>query len=137
MKKILVVFAVLVLTLAAVTPAVAAGSRHGYANGSVDGLQYAPVPNFLITGKITEIGADYVVVKVIRGNSLVHPYIGTLVTLTVTPTTRYLFTDGVTTVKITFADLKVDQKISAYGTFMNDTWLTKRITVGAKLKCLP
>jgi len=141
MKKILILLSVMVLTLAVVSPAMASWvvpevperpkqtpvqTRQGYQSAS-----------FLMTGKIAEIGADYVVINVIRGNKLVKPFVGTLATVLVTPTTRYRYTDGVTTVKITFADLQVDQKVSVYGTFTDNVWTATRITVGAKLSCLP
>jgi hypothetical protein len=52
-------------------------------------------------------------------------------------TTRYFFTDGVTTKRITFADLKVGNPVSMTGNLANGVWMAARVTVGAKLSCLP
>jgi hypothetical protein len=152
MKKTIVLLLVLVLTFAVVIPASAggngpaggngngyvAGNGKGSGSGSGSGSgQQSPRGTFAITGTITAIGTNNVTVTVIRGNKLVQPYIGTSVTVTVTPQTRYLYhTDTATTI-IKFLDLKLGQSVSVNGTVADNIWTASRITVGAKLSCLP
>ena len=150
MKKTIVLLLVLVLTFAVVIPASAGGNGqaggngNGYVAGNGTGSgsgsgsgQQSPRGTFAITGTITAIGTNNVTVTVIRGNKLVQPYIGTSVTVTVTPQTRYLYhTDTATTI-IKFSDLKLGQSVSVNGTVADNIWTASRITVGAKLSCLP
>jgi hypothetical protein len=55
------------------------------------------------------------------------------VTLTTTPSTRFLFKDGTTTTVIAFTDLKVGDSVSASGTLTAGVWTAARITSGASL----
>jgi hypothetical protein len=150
MKKIIALLFVLVLTFAMVIPASAAGNGpsggNGNRNGSGDstGLgtgqgQQEARGTFAITGTITAIGTNSVTINVLRGNNLVQPYIGTQVTVTVNPQTRYVYRSSTTSTGtiITFANLKLGQPVSMNGTVANDIWTVSRITVGAKLSCLP
>jgi hypothetical protein len=141
MRKLLVLITVIALTFAIVTPVFAAGKGPGGQNGSSNGVttqstQRSPRGTFAITGTIAEVGTNYVTIMVIKGNKLAQPYIGSQIKLTLTTTTRYLFTDGTTTTTISLADLKVDQSVSVNGLLANDVWTTSRITVGASLSCL-
>ena len=143
MKKLLTILTVLVMTFAIVTPVFAAGKgptdgRSGVGAGStIRSEQKSPRGTFAITGTIAEVGSNYVTVNILRGNKLVQPYIGTQIVLSLTANTRYLFTDGTNTTKISLADLQVDQTVSVNGLVANDVWATLRITVGASLSCLP
>lgn len=137
MKKYIVALLVLVLTLALVAPAAAAGNGPG-SGGSGSGQQ-GPRGTFAITGTIAAIGPNTVTIQVYRGNTLVQPYLGTPVTVTVTAGTRYLFksSTAATATTITFADLRVGNPVSVNGTVANNVWTASRITVGATLSCLP
>jgi len=73
---------------------------------------------------------------VLRGNILVKPYIGKTLDIQTKATTRFFYTDGVTTKIIKFADLKVGDPVSMTGKLANSVWTAYRITVGAKLTCL-
>jgi hypothetical protein len=138
MKKIAILFVVLVMVFAFTIPASAGGYGPGGGNGSGNGQgQQGTRGTFAMVGKIAAIGTNTVTIDVIRGNKLVQPYIGTQVTVTVTSRTRYLYKDGTTTTQIGFADLKVGQPVSVNGTVANSVWTVTRITVGAKLSCLP
>jgi hypothetical protein len=90
-----------------------------------------------MSGTIAAIGNNTVTIDVVRGNKLIQPYLGTQVTVTMTPQTRYLHTDGTTTTTIGFADLQVGQQVSLHGTVANNVWTVSRVTVGASLSCLP
>lgn len=96
---------------------------------------------FALVGKITAIDAatGVVTVNVLRGNKLAQPYIKLDVALTTTANTLYFFKASATATPtaITFADLKVDDWVSASGSLVNGTWTATRITVGAKLSILP
>lgn len=144
MKKIIVLLLVLTLTFAVVIPASAGGNGRGSGNGNGAGTgsgsgtsQQGPRGTFAITGTISAIGTNSVTINVIRGNNLVQPYIGTPVTVTVTSQTRYLYHTDTTTTIIKFSDLKLGQPVSVNGTVADDIWTASRITVGAKLTCLP
>jgi hypothetical protein len=150
MKKIIVLLLVLALTFVVVIPASAAGKGPGGGNGNGNGsavvtgsgtgqAQQGARGTFAITGTITAIGTNSVTISVLRGNNLVQSYIGTQVTVTVNPQTRYVLRSSTTATGtiITFADLKVGQPVSANGILANSVWTTSRITVGASLSCLP
>jgi hypothetical protein len=143
MKKIIILFVVLVMVFAFTIPASAGGFGPGGGNGpggmgSGNGQgQQGSRGTFAMVGKIAVIGANTITIDVIRGNKLVQPYIGSQVTVTVTPQTRYLYKDGTTIKPIGFADLKVGQKVSINGTVVNNVWTASKITVGASLSCLP
>ncbi len=96
---------------------------------------------FTLVGKITAIDAatGMVTVNVYRGNKLAQPYIKLDVALTTTTSTVYFYKASATATPtpITFADLKVGNWVSASGSLVNGVWTTTRITVGAKLSCLP
>lgn len=132
MKKTLVLLLVLIFAFAAVFPADAAGNNPGTGQG-----QKGPRGTFAMTGYITAIGSNTVTIQVYRGNNLVKPYIGQMLTVMVTSSTRYIFKNGTTSTPIKFTDLKVGDPVSANGTVANGVWTTKRITVGASLSCLP
>ncbi|MEZ0397116.1 MAG: DUF5666 domain-containing protein [Anaerolineales bacterium] len=139
MKKFSVILLVLVLALALVAPAAAAGNGPGSGGSGNGNGQQGPRGTFAITGTITAIGPNTVTVQVYRGNTLVQPYLGTPVTVTVTAGTRYLFksSSAATATAITFADLRVGNPVSVNGTLANNVWTASRITVGASLSCLP
>ena len=126
MKKILVVAIAFVLALTAVVPAFAAGGPRG---------------SFTLIATISAIDpvSGAVTVSVMKGNALAKSYIGQSVVLTTTAQTRYLYKSSPTAVPalIPFADLKVGNAVSVNGTLANGVWTTTRITVGAKLTCLP
>jgi hypothetical protein len=75
----------------------------------------------------------------LRGNKLAQPYIKLDVALTTNANTLYFYKANATATPapITFADLKVDDWVSASGSLVNGTWTATRITVGAKLSYLP
>jgi hypothetical protein len=132
MKRFTILMLVLVLSLTVVSSAFAAGAQPPQPPAKGSGV-------FALVGKITEIDpvAKTVTVNVVRGNVLVKPFIGKTLVIQTTATTRFFYTDGVTTKVITFADLKVGDPVSANGKLANGVWTANRITEGAKLSCLP
>jgi len=127
MKKLTVALLVLVVLMATAMPALAASSTPSvYKSGS-----------FTLTGVITAINGTAVTVQVTGGNPIVRPYVGQVLTLQTTGSTRYLLKTDASVVPITFADLAVGQKVSASGTVANNVWTAARITVGAALIHLP
>lgn len=125
MKKFMLFVLTFVLLLVAVTPVAAAPD--------------APVKSgiFSAIGKITEIGENTVTIKVVAGNYLVKPYKGQTLTITMTPTTRYLYKVGTLVTPSTFADLAVGDPVSIRGKLTADgIWYALRVTEGANLKCL-
>jgi hypothetical protein len=154
MKKWIVLFVVVVLTVVIVIPAFAKGNGpfgggngggtsgitngYGILTGSVTRFaRQGSQSTFILVGTITAIGTDTVTIDVYRGNKLVQPYTGTQVTVTVTSLTKYLLRNGTTATVISITDLGVGQPVSVYGTLANNIWTTSRITVGAALLCLP
>ena len=99
----------------------------------VSAARNGPRSVFTLVGNITAIDDGAVTVQVLGGNKLAQPYIDQAWTVTVTSSTRYLLNDGTVVTPITFADLKVGDPVSVYGTLANDDWIASRITVGAKL----
>jgi hypothetical protein len=85
----------------------------------------------------TAINGTTVTVQVTGGNPIVREYVGQMLTLRTTSSTRYLLKTNAGTVPITFADLAVGQKVSASGKVANNMWTATRITVGAALVHLP
>jgi len=126
MKKLFVVVLALLIALATVSPAFAAGSPRG---------------PFTLVAKISAIDpvSRTVTVSVLKGNTLVKSYVGKNLVMTTTVSTRYLYKSSATAVPvaITFADLKVGNAVSVNGTLANGVWTAARITVGASLTCLP
>ena len=129
MKRFTILILALVLTVVLTTRVLAAGSQPPVNKSGT----------FALVGKITAIDpvAQTVTVKVLRGNILVKPYLGKTLDIQTKTTTRYFFTDGVTTKRITFTDLKVGDPVSMTGKLANGVWTASRVTVGAKLSCLP
>ncbi len=125
MKKLFVVVLALLIALATVSPAFAAGSPRG---------------PFALVAKISAIDpvSKTVTVSVLKGNTLVKSYIGKNLVMTTTASTRYLYKSSATAVPtpITFADLKVGNAVSVTGTLTNGVWTAARVTVGANLTCL-
>ena len=80
-----------------------------------------------------------VTVRVLKGNKLVHPYIGQNLALATTSSTRYLYKSSATAIPtaIALADLKVGSSVSVNGVTANGVWTASRITVGASLSCFP
>ena len=141
MKKLFVLTLVLALVAATVVPALAAGSppaRNGCGSEGYAG-KGGSMP-FALAGTIASLDpvARTVTVTIACGNLLVKPLIGQDLTLQTTDATRFLLRNpGGTATPITFADLAVGQKVSANGRLANNVWTAGRITVGAKLTCLP
>lgn len=115
MKKIYPLLLAFVLLFASITPTQAAGKGK---------------TSFNLAGKIVGIGAGTVAVQVSSGNPAVKAYLGQVITLTGTTSTRYILSSGT---PITFADLKIGDSVSSSGTLSAGTWTATRITVGAKL----
>jgi hypothetical protein len=97
--------------------------------------QHGPRINFTINGTISAIGIDMVTITVTCGNNTVQPYIGSPVTVTVTPLTRYNLEDGTTETPILFSDLQVGQLVSLNGTVVVSVWTVRRITAVTALDC--
>ena len=109
MKKIVILFVVLVMVLAFTIPASASGIGPGDGTGPIGGL--GPIRGndsgrngyvigqglqgsatiFVMVGIISALGTNTVTIEVISGNKLVHPSLGTQVTVTVASQTRYLY----------------------------------------------
>lgn len=138
MKKLFVLTLVLALVAVTVVPALAAGSPPE-ANGCVNGFCVQKAP-YALAGTIASLDPETrtVTVTVACGNLLVKPFIGENLTLQTTDATRFLQRNpGSTATPITFDDLAIGQKVSSYGRLVNNVWTAGRITVGAKLSCLP
>jgi hypothetical protein len=143
MKKLAVLFAVLVMVFAFTIPAAAGGLDRGGCMGSAStctgtgqGQQGFP-GMFVIVGKISDLGTNSVTIDVLRGNKLGQSAIGTQLTVTVTPQTLFLIRNGTTISLIGFADLQVGQQVNVNGTVVDNVWTVYRITVGALLSCIP
>ena len=112
------------------------GGKGSDCNGSGNGRgRHGPRINFTINGTISAIGTDTVTITVTCGNKTVQPYIGSPVTVTVTPLTRYNLEAGTTETPILFSDLQVDQLVSLNGTVVDSVWTVRRITGVIALDC--
>ncbi|MEJ5223791.1 MAG: DUF5666 domain-containing protein [Anaerolineales bacterium] len=127
MKKIFFALLVAALALALATPALAAPP---FPLGK-------STPKFTLVGKITALDAtnQTITVEVRNGNRAVKAYAGQAVVLTTSTSTRFLASDGTTTTVITFADLKVGDRVSAQGIISGTVWQASRITVDLKAPC--
>jgi hypothetical protein len=137
MKKIAILFAVLVMVFAFTIPAAANGfgPGGGMGSGTTQG-QPGGRGTFVIVGTITDLGTSSVTIDVLRGNRLGQSAIGTQVTLAVTSQTLLFSRNGSTITQISFADLKVGQQMTVNGIVANTVWTIYRITVGALISCL-
>ena len=124
MKKLAALVLTLVLVMALVTPALAAGPQPGKGQGV-----------FTLSGKITALDAatGTVTVEVLAGNKLLKAYKGQSLIIATTTVTRFLAKTGATVQVITFADLKMGDAVSVTGKLASDTWTATRITTGADL----
>jgi hypothetical protein len=95
--------------------------------------QQGPRGTFALSGIISAIGENTVSIDVFSGSKLVHPLIGSVLTLSVTAQTRYLLREELVTTVIGLEDLQVGQVVSANGTVADNIWTASRITVGALL----
>jgi hypothetical protein len=114
MKKLVILFVVLVMVFAFTIPASADGNNPGFGKGPGGGIgpgdgtgpvgglgpvggngqsrgqgQQGPRQNFCINGAIAAIGTSTVTITVTCGNNRAQPYIGTNYEVTVTSLTRY------------------------------------------------
>jgi hypothetical protein len=96
-----------------------------------------PRINFTINGEIAAIGTDTVTISVICGNKTAQVYIGSQVTVTVTPLTRFHSEIGTIDFPVQFSDLQVGQLVSLNGTVVESVWKVRRITIVTALDCLP
>ena len=117
MKRLLLLLVVAMLILVTATPVLATGKQS----------------KFTLVGEITALDpvTQTITVKVLQGNNVIRPYQGKTIVLNLNAKTRLLSNDGITTSVIKFADLKVDNKISALG-ILDTTWLATRITLDLK-----
>ncbi len=88
---------------------------------------------FNLSGEITAIGDTSITVKVLTGSAVVRPYLGKELGIQVTDSTRFLRKVPDSTVKITFADLVVGDKVSVQGSVKDGAWTATRITADASL----
>lgn len=134
MKRLGLFLTVLLIAAMLVSPALAKGK-----SPTTPTPPKAPRGTFALVGYVRAIDAQAgtITVEVLKGNNLVQPYIGQQLLITVTATTRYVYTDGTTSTPIKFSDLKVNDPVSVNGTTANNVWKADRVTVGASLKCLP
>ena len=130
MKKLFIVAMALLIALATVTPALATGGGGGK----------GPRGTIALVGAITAVdtASGVVTVRVLKGNKLVHPYIGQNLALATTSSTRYLYKSSATAIPtaIALADLRIGDPASVNGV-ANGEWTASRITVGASLSCFP
>jgi hypothetical protein len=144
MKKLTVLTLVVIMLALSVVPAFAKNGPSvgkGFGNGSCgSGIQSGMGVStpYALSGVISALdaGTRTVSVTVACGNRLAQPYIGQVVTLQTTDSTRFLLrnADGTATL-ITFADLAVGQNISSHGSLVENTWTAIRVTSGALLEC--
>ena len=131
MKKLFIVAIALMIALATASPALAAGGGGGK----------GPRGTIALVGTIAAVdtASGVVTVRVLKGNKLVHPYIGQNLALATTSSTRYLYKSSATAIPtaIALADLKVGSSVSVNGVTANGVWTASRITVGASLSCFP
>ncbi|MEJ5311218.1 MAG: DUF5666 domain-containing protein [Anaerolineae bacterium] len=122
MKKLLLVLLLVVMLSIGAVPAFAA---------NIDAAKRGTL--FNLSGEITAIDDASVTVKVLTGSAVVRPYLGQELVIQVTDSTRFLRKVPNSTVKITFADLVVGDKVSVQGSVKNDVWTATRITADASL----
>jgi hypothetical protein len=158
MKKTVILFVILVMVFAFTIPASAGDIGPGAGNGrgaiptdvpEASGIgngsegrgfsnsqgQQGPRINFAINGEIVAIGTDTVTITVTCGNNTAQPYIGSDVTVTVTPLTHYNIEVDTTDTPILFSELLVGQLVSLNGTVVNSVWTVRRVTVVTALDC--
>jgi hypothetical protein len=114
------------------------GSKGSFGKGAISspGRQGQRI-NFTVNGEISAIGTDTVTIIMTCGNKTAQVYIGSQVTVTVTPQTRYNMEVGTTDTQILFSDLLAGQLVSLNGTVVDNIWTVRRITVVSALDCIP
>lgn len=133
MKKILVLFILLVILTTSTVPALAASGPNRV------GVRHGPQPdNFSIVGTLTAIDnqARTLTVLVMAGNRLVRPYLGQELVVSTQESTRFLLRSEDGCMPITFEDLEVDQNVSIWGQKLPEAWQAQRVTVGPVLQKL-
>lgn len=122
MKKLFSVLLLVVMLSVGAAPALAANA---------DAAKRGTL--FNLSGEITSIGDTSITVKVLTGSAVVRSYLGKELVIQVTDSTRFLRKVPDSTVKITFADLVVGDKVSVQGSVKNNVWTATRITADASL----
>jgi hypothetical protein len=113
------------------------GNGNGGKGSTSSQGQQGPRINFTINGEIFAIGTDTVTITMACGNKTAQIYIGSQVTVTVTPLTRYNSEIGTIDFPVQFSDLQIGQLVSLNGTVVESVWKVRRITVVTALDCLP
>ena len=131
-RKLTVLIFVALVAMLAATPALAAGPGGGKGQqhqlGNYQGGQ--PVRQwFSLVGVITEVGTSSITVQIYNGNRIVQPYIGQVLTVQVTGTTRYRQWQPGGCIPITFGDVQVGDTTSIQGILSNGTFTAQRVTV--------
>ena len=145
MKKMLVVFIVLVVAFSAVIPAGAWGGSNG--NGTGGGSGQVQNGYFIMTGTVAAIQTNtrtritLVTMNVIRTNAMAQLMVDTQVQLKLTAQTRYAYAytyrNQTQTRTTTMSALRVGQVISVTGMYAYRTWNCYRLTIGSSLAVLP
>jgi len=133
-KRWMLLILVVLTTLIAATPALAAGpgnqnrqeNQHRYKVGEPQ-LHNGQI--FALTGTITALGTDSITVLVQNGNRLVKPYIGQELVVQVTDNTRYRQWTPEGCIPIAFEDLEVGDATSIQGTVSEEVFTAARVTV--------
>jgi hypothetical protein len=124
MKKLFPLLLALVLLLATAAPAMAAGAPPGRTF-------------FSAVGPIVDIQSGMITVNVVTGSTLVKPYIGQDLPIHLNNQTRILVSTDAGTVVGTFSDLEVGQMVSVRGSYTNDEFTAKLITIDVRTTGLP
>ncbi|MCI0518886.1 MAG: hypothetical protein L0Z70_01345 [Chloroflexi bacterium] len=124
MKKFSLILITLILLLATTAPALAASTPPGRTF-------------FSAVGPIVNIESGMITVNVVTGSTLVKPYIGMDLPIHLNNQTRILVKTDDGTVVGTFSDLEVGQIVSVRGSYTNDEFTAKLITIDSCPSCLP
>jgi hypothetical protein len=139
-NKLAILALVVVVSLVAVAPALAAGPGWGKAQLLHEQRQLSRAPRqpfFALAGVITAIDADggTITVQVQSGNWVVKQYIGQQLTIQVTETTRYRQWTPQGCVPIEFGEVSVEDTASVQGVLSDGAFVAQRVTVDVPLNC--
>ena len=131
-RKLVLVVLVLLVALLATTPALAAGPGGGKAQEHRHGGNQGAQPvrqSFSLVGVITGKGTSSITVQVYNGNRLAQAYIGQVLTVQVTGSTRYRQWQPDGCIPISFDGVVAGDTASIQGTVSGSSFTAQRVTV--------
>jgi len=137
-KKLVVLMSVILVALAAATPALAAGPGSAVQERHADSSQQPRLPGqqyFTLVGIITGVSGDTITVEVYHGNRFAKPYIGQELVVQVNDSTEYWRWTPAGCLPIDPAEVSVGDTTSIHGMVSDGLFVANRVTIDVPLDC--